>query len=116
MKRISTWVLAVIVVAAVIASVASAQDSKMKNLKVLTGMPDVQVNAEMQAWTKALGVKCSHCHTLGDFASDENPKKETARTMAKMVMTVNKDFLKGEKKANCMLCHRGNAVPEEGGN
>lgn len=98
---------------AIITGIAWAQESRLKNLKVLTGMTDQQVNAEMQVWTKSLGVKCSHCHTLGDFASDENPKKEMARQMAMMVKTINKDFLKGEKKASCLLCHRGNAVPAE---
>lgn len=93
------------------------QESKLKNIKVLTGMSDTEINKEMQVWTKALGVKCSHCHTLGDFATDENPKKVMARQMVSMVNTLNKDFLKGEKKASCMLCHRGAAVPtEEGSN
>lgn len=113
MKRIGAWIFAVATVAAILVSMAWAQESKMKNLKVLTGLTDQQVNAEMQGWAKALGVKCSHCHTLGDFASDENPKKALARTMATMVRTINKDFLKGEKKASCVLCHRGNAVPTE---
>ena len=48
-----------------------------KNLKVLT--TDVNVGQVMQRFTVGLGVQCSYCHVAGDFASDENPKKEIAR-------------------------------------
>ena len=52
-----------------------------KNLKIL--QPD-QVMPAMQAFRAALGVRCTFCHVEGNFASDDNPKKETARKMLTM--------------------------------
>jgi photosynthetic reaction center cytochrome c subunit len=98
-----------------VSSLISAQTSapaptKFKNIKVLTDLTDAQINREMQAWTKATGEKCPYCHEGTDYASDANPKKDIARKMAQMVLDMNKNYLDG--KANCMLCHRGAAVPE----
>ena len=39
----------------------------------------------MEAWSRALGVSCSHCHVEGDFTSVEKPTLEFARRMSKMV-------------------------------
>ena len=50
-----------------------------KNLKILTGQTGPQLMETMRNISVALGVRCDHCHVRGDFASDENPKKETAR-------------------------------------
>ena len=106
-----------LLMSAVIASAVAATparplpmpQSSFENIKVLTDMSDTDIRNEMNDWTEALGVTCSYCHVAGDFASDMNPKKETARKMARMVRTINKDFLDG--KAKCVLCHRGAAVP-----
>src|SRR5262245_33795216 len=86
------------------------QESRFKNIKVLTGLSDPEIQKEMQNFAKSLGVTCSYCHQGTDYASDENPKKETARKMYTMVKTINKDFLGG--KAECLLCHRGSAIPD----
>ena len=88
----------------------SNAQSKYKSIKVLTAMSDADIAKEMQAWTKALGERCTYCHEGNDYASDANPKKETARKMATMVTAINKTYLDG--KASCMLCHRGVAVPD----
>ena len=51
-----------------------------KKLKLLD--PNSNIRETMQAFEKALGVtQCAYCHVQGDFASDGNPKKETARMM-----------------------------------
>jgi hypothetical protein len=89
----------------------SQQQSNFTNIKVLNDLSDQQIAQEMRAWAKALGVNCTHCHNIRDYSSDEVPQKETARRMANMVKTINKDFFKGEAKAGCVLCHRGSAVP-----
>jgi hypothetical protein len=36
--------------------------SKYKNIKVLSGLSDNEISREMQAWTKALGERCTFCH------------------------------------------------------
>ncbi len=115
MKRLVVVILALVVIVSISVGFASGQaKSRMKNIKVLTGMTDGQVSQEMNNWNKALGVQCVYCHVQGDFASDENPKKATARDMAAMLKSVNTDFMKGAKKVNCAVCHRGVQVPADG--
>ena len=88
-----------------------------KNLKVLPANADIR--ATMQLFTAALGVKCDYCHVQGDFASDMNPRKETARKMIAMVKqidtffpSVSGAFPAGYREVDCMTCHRGNAKTE----
>ena len=99
---------------------------KPKNLQVLPkDWPGARLRPVMTGFTRALGVRCSYCHTgeegkpLGtyDFASDQNPNKNRAREMLKMLGSVN-DHLKkiepsGDKRVNmwCHTCHRGRPRP-----
>ena len=46
----------------------------------------------MRNFNQALGVQCTYCHMEGDFASDANPKKETARKMIAMVRQIDTSF------------------------
>src|SRR5438552_2083665 len=95
-----------------------------KNLKVLT--PDVNVLKVLQAVNAALGVQCTYCHVQGDLASDENPKKEIARNMFRMLKQValnfpdsGNDFLnsrylpfpEGKQYVTCYTCHQGSITP-----
>jgi photosynthetic reaction center cytochrome c subunit len=90
-----------------------------QNLKVLT--PDDLRSGVMAKYVAALGVgqsgSCNYCHVQGDRASDENPKKVTARMMISMVKDINakvttaaggtaKDYV------TCYTCHRGKAIPD----
>ena len=112
MRSLLLSVLFTLVVSAVAATPAhpvAMPQTSFENIKVLTDMSDSDIRNEMNDWTEALGVTCNYCHVAGDFPSDMNPKKETARKMATMVKVINKDFLGG--KARCVLCHRGAAVP-----
>jgi hypothetical protein len=113
-NRMKHLFLFMIVVAGILISPTQAGSAPARvpqeNVKVLTDISITDIRKEMQAWTKALGVQCNYCHEGSDFPSDANPKKETARKMATMLKTINKDFLDG--KATCMHCHRGTAVPE----
>jgi hypothetical protein len=94
----------------------SAQDEKKKanpfaspkNLKVL---PAQGLQPTMAAFRVGLGVMCTYCHMLPDFASDENPKKEIARGMIKMVIEINAKFPDGKPHVSCYTCHRGAEEP-----
>ena len=113
MKPVGVFIVCIFVVAAVYAAPARpvpVPQSQFENIKVLNDMSDTDIRKEMMVWTDALGVQCSYCHESGNFAADSNPKKETARKMATMVKTINKDFLGG--KASCVLCHRGSSTPD----
>lgn len=99
---------------------------KPKNLQVLpkdfTGQ---RLRPVMTGFTRALGVRCTYCHvgeegkplSTYDFASDQNPNKERAREMYRMLGSVN-DHLKkiqpsGDKRVNmwCHTCHQGRSRP-----
>ena len=102
------------------------QGDAPKNLKVLPkDTPRQRLLGAMQNFTRALGVQCTHCHAQGDFASDEKPEKEVARSMMKMMANLRQnadEFLPGGRvqKTTCWTCHRGNAkielpAPPQGG-
>lgn len=82
-----------------------------KNLKILTGDTPEQLQMTMRAFRTALGVQCTFCHVQGDFASDDNPKKETARMMLTMAREINAKFSDGKRHVSCYTCHRGATEP-----
>ena len=90
-----------------------------ENITTLKGIPAGKIlPIMMEGFNKSLGVRCNHCHARGNWASDENPKKELAREMWKMTGTINKQLLAGIKGlesenpvVNCGTCHRGKAIP-----
>jgi len=84
-----------------------------KNLKILTGETPDQLRTTMRAFATALGVQCNFCHVMGDFASDDNPKKETARTMLALAREINSKFPDGAqvRHVSCYTCHRGATTP-----
>jgi len=80
-----------------------------KNLKVL---PTEGLQPAMVAYRVALGVMCDYCHVQGDFASDDNPKKNTARAMIRMAGDINSRFPDGKVHVTCYTCHRGDSTPK----
>lgn len=115
----------------VTAGTASAQPSwswpeEPKNLQVFPPqMKGERLRAPMIGFTRALGVRCTHCHvgqegaplSTYDFASDDNPNKERAREMIRMLGTINDHLKKIEPseatRVNmwCHTCHRGRPRP-----
>jgi hypothetical protein len=116
----------------------------LQNIKVLPKeWTRQQVQALMQTFVVSLGQQmpptgsppppagqgegCLHCHIRGtasvggrgpqiDYASDENPNKDIARTMIQMTMAANADYLKtvgdqaAAEKISCYTCHRGESA------
>ena len=97
-----------------------------KNLKVLG--PDVKgekLAAVMRGFTRALGVRCLHCHvgkegqpfSSWDFASDDNPNKDRAREMLRMLADIQTHLAKIQPsestrvEVGCYTCHRGRPRP-----
>lgn len=80
---------------------------------------------QMRKFSFALGVRCQHCHFSEsgsfqdiDFASDENPVKDKARYMLRMLATINDELLPGMEDrgdppvvVTCKTCHRSRARP-----
>ena len=127
-----TLIAAIVVAASMFTVKSRAQQDqwtwpeKPKNLQVLNkDWPGSRLSPVMRGFTRALGVRCSYCHvgeegkslTTYDFASDQNPNKNRAREMLRMLGSVN-DHLKkiepsGDKRVNmwCHTCHRGRPRP-----
>ena len=99
---------------------------KPKNLQVLPkDWPGSRLQPVMIGFTRALGVRCQYCHkgeegkplSTFDFASDENPNKDRAREMLKMLGDINDRLNKlqpsGDQRVNmwCDTCHRGRPRP-----
>jgi hypothetical protein len=82
------------------------------NLKVLKVKTGQEVGQVMRTFTAGLGVQCVYCHVQGNFANDENPKKETARHMIRMTQEINSKFPDGKMHVSCYTCHRGEAEPK----
>ncbi len=96
-----------------------------ENLQVLEGFGGQRLGNVMRGFTRALGVRCAHCHvgedgqplSTYDFASDEKPTKNTARTMLAILGDVNDrlDTIEpsGDRAVNmwCHTCHRGRPRP-----
>jgi photosynthetic reaction center cytochrome c subunit len=73
-----------------------------------------------------LGVKCNFCHAMKkdslslDFASDEKPEKEIARSMMRMTMDINGKYFGVEHPmigdslmiVSCFTCHHGTPHPD----
>lgn len=90
-------------------------------VKVLTGLTVPRFEAEMQQMTASLGVTCGFCHVRGNFASENNPHKATARRMLEMTRGINQQFFPDYKpaddesvlgKVTCFTCHQGNERPK----
>lgn len=98
-----------------------------KNLTILSkAITPKELQRTMFGFTSGLGVRCVFCHVGEegkgleeyDFASDNKPEKNTARTMMKMVNAINTQYLANIRQdnastvqVNCITCHRGNALP-----
>jgi hypothetical protein len=103
MKTVSILILAAIPV------VAQGPQPAGKNIKELPwGVNTQQI---MTGFQTALGVQCAYCHVAGDFASDANPKKETARNMMRMMRDINYRFPDAKVHVTCYTCHRGQTAP-----
>jgi hypothetical protein len=86
-----------------------ANPTNLKILKTTSGAEVIQI---MHTFTAGLGVQCTYCHVAGNYASDENPKKEVARKMIAMAQKINAEFPDNKMHVSCYTCHRGEAQPK----
>jgi hypothetical protein len=106
---------------------AQAQEggSAAINLLVLPAQSSrASVRSLMKQYERELGVSCSYCHVedrdagVLDYASDENPRKHTARIMIAMLNDINEKHLaqlgadrRYAQPVTCGSCHQGSASP-----
>lgn len=102
---------------------------EFKNLQILPkDISKEKLDSIMKSYNKALGEKCNFCHVplAGfpdslDYASDDEPMKKDAREMMRMTIMINKTYFNYDKvekpeflnTVHCMICHRGEAMPDE---
>ena len=97
---------------------------KPTNLKVLPrDISADDLDKLMHRYQNELGAPCGYCQEQNaetkhiDFASDENPVKETARFMIGMTSDINNKYLAqlGDRRysepISCGNCHRGQIDP-----
>jgi len=98
---------------------------KPANLQVLSGdLTPVALGRLMKRYEQDLGVSCSYCHVENrdsgklDYASDENPRKQTARLMIGMLGDINDKYLgqlgsdsRYASPVTCGSCHQGRSTP-----
>jgi hypothetical protein len=90
-------------------------------ITALTGLSVPQFEVEMRHFVQALGVNCGGCHTRGNFASEDNPRKAVARRMIEMTKALNRKAFaayvpaEGETslgRVTCFTCHQGELAPK----
>jgi hypothetical protein len=107
-----------------VAALSAPREGPSKNLRVLpkdSSAADIKIL--MDRYGQELGVKCEYCHTQDpqtqklDYASDDNPAKQTARVMIAMLDEINSKYLaqlddqKYAVPVSCGNCHQGQADP-----
>ena len=99
-------------------ALAPAALAEQKNIQVLYGLSDFELQRNMQMIAASLGVRCDFCHAESatdkghlDFPLDVKKEKETARDMMQMVMKINREGFAGRIEVSCNTCHRGSTRP-----
>ena len=105
---------------------AADSDLATSNLKILPkNISHQDLKKMMNQFADGLGVPCSYCHARNsqsnklDYASDDNPIKQTARFMITMTADINTKYLGqlGDRRFSppitCGNCHQGQAEPPE---
>ena len=91
-------------------------ENVFENVRVIKGLTAVQFVQRMDAYGRALGVRCTFCHVAGNYASDSLRPKQTARLMTTLVADINsiempKINATRPPMATCMTCHHGMMSP-----
>ena len=116
-----------VILAGVSLCIAAVGPEEFKNLKVLPRhISSKDLNKIMiDEFEDDLGVSCNFCHAENnvthkpDYASDEKPEKEIARSMMRMTLKLNKEYFRirrpviGDRAlaVTCNTCHNGQPHP-----
>jgi tetratricopeptide (TPR) repeat protein len=127
MPRFASTIAAAVVLLTAATVDAQWPPESFTNLKVFPKDISLrELTAEMRGYTRALGVRCTHCHvgvegadlSTYKFAADDKPAKLTARKMIELVRAINTQYLSSLEtraeppvKVKCVTCHRGTTEP-----
>jgi hypothetical protein len=68
-------------------------------------------HATSRSFNRALGVECSYCHSIDNFADAGKPTFDFARRMERMAAGLSDGPLKDLGGVTCWSCHRGHPLP-----
>jgi Photosynthetic reaction centre cytochrome C subunit len=127
-KKFIVKILLVVTVIISVAAIKPHHQNDFTNLQVLPKdiSPKALQHIMVDEFQDALGVGCNFCHAQEkgslhlDYASDEKPEKEIARSMMQMAMDINKKYFEVEHPligdslmtVSCNTCHHGVAHPD----
>ena len=109
--------------AAVLRSIAGREaepaEQVFRDVRALRGVPAGRFVRMMNVgFGRSLGVGCTHCHVVGEYAREDRPQKQVAREMWAMTQTINGELLRripnlrgAPPAVNCTTCHRGAVRP-----
>jgi hypothetical protein len=72
---------------------------------------DMKMRENMLEISRQLGVTCNHCHDVNNLRSDKLTTFKVAKDHIRIVELLNKEGFRGNPKADCFMCHRGQAKP-----
>ncbi len=90
---------------------------KFMNIQVLKDLPADDLDGVMRFMSASLGVRCDFCHVTSaegpwPMEKDDKQNKQTARTMIRMMNTINEQSFEGKPTVTCASCHHGRNEPD----
>src|SRR3954463_2595277 len=82
-----------ITIESAVAQTARPAEQAFKNIQVLKGVPENEIQPTMWFFCASLGVRCRYCHEEDNAKRemDTKPQKLMARRMIEMTMALNKN-------------------------
>jgi len=124
---VAVLIIAGIVMGGCVATRTGKKNEEFKNLKLLPkDISSKELSRIMvDDFSDGIGASCNFCHAEDknshkpDYVSDANPMKEAARSMMKMTLNINRQFIHVKQPrisdsvlvVTCTTCHRGNPYP-----
>lgn len=83
-----------------------------ENVQHYGELPANELRGVMEAYSRALGTGCDHCHVEGDWGSDQLLTKLIAGRMFEIEVGMEREFFSSRDALSCWTCHRGQVTPE----
>lgn len=73
-----------------------------------------KIREEMVTISRELGVTCTECHNVQNFADDGKKSFKVGKEHMKLTQMLKENGFDGKKgpMATCYMCHRGKLMPE----
>jgi photosynthetic reaction center cytochrome c subunit len=95
-----------------LAAAPKTASQAFKNIQILKTIPADQLIPTMQFVSASLGVECDFCHVEAEMDKDDKKPKKVAREMMEMMLAINRNNFRGERRVTCNTCHRGSPHPQ----